>query len=123
MKDWRGTEYGIGSTVLYTHHSPTGAIQQVEGTGIDLYVVYRDPRTAKWKRLTEGRELPRRIEVKGPLGARVWRETDEPAEHTVRVYVRPTGRTSCDFPLPADQDGYRVVHLAKPQNLTCLPNG
>jgi hypothetical protein len=139
MKDWRGNEYGIGSTVLYA--ATTGSMPEItEGVVTDIALMYREPVTWDWKRLKEGAQLPRAL--RWDQETRGYVEREEPVEHKLRVRVKPL-RSSRSFSRKGDTyvrdedggikrnefgtpeilrpaEGYRDVTITRVENITAL---
>jgi hypothetical protein len=139
MKDWRGNEYGIGSTVLYA--ATTGSMPEItEGVVTDIAVMYREPETWKWTRLEQGAQLPRARHW--DQETRSYVEREEPVAHQWRVRVKPlrssrgSGRTGDAYVMGADgyiernefgvpqilrpAEGYRDVTITRVENITAL---
>lgn len=132
LTDWRGNEYGAGSTVLYGRMSGR-CVEIAEATVLDIWYVYRCPVDYVWKRLGEQEATPtERRRNRATLSY----AADEPCRTELRVRLQPLGRGSRDFDRPDSvttwPDGYsgervdtpkplRAVTLTVTENITVLP--
>lgn len=78
MKDWRGNEFDVGSTVVYARMSGR-SVEVSEAIVAEIYEVYRDDESWDWKRIKPGVELR------------------ESQKTETRIKLQPTGPGSRDF--------------------------
>lgn len=137
LTDWRGHPITVGTQVLWARgKSP----ELSEGTVLDVFEVYYDPKEYRFVRLEEG-QTPPKVKHYGkyyrPEGSNDWKRDSymAPAKTHTRVKVQPIGkssRSSVDYgsrrwnndqAIWEDTGKTRPVTLVITKNVTALPEG
>lgn len=115
MKDWRGNEYYIGSTVIYPRASGR-SVEITEAVVEDIYMVYYHKDKCKWVRVPEGEAPPEALVGTNYSGL---------PEIKTRVKLKPTGPGSRAFYRGGvgifKDEPIKSVTLLDIENITVVP--